>query len=382
MRDALFRTWALVIKELLQLSRDRLLLAFLILGPMLELTLMGGLTGGGIKNLPLAVVDLDRSRASRELIARLDQQDELLIQVYGDDVAQAQAWMQEGQISVIVVVPPGYGNALLDPFQSAEVQVIADGSNQVVSSVAAATAEKAAAEVIRDVIARYGDARYGGVGGGLVDLRFVARFNAALSGRPHSLTAILGLIVYQVTLLIASQSFTRERELGTMEQLRVTPLGRVELMAGKAIPTLLVGVVDCLLMTGVVIAWFDIPMRGSVWLLLFGTVPFLLVQIGWGTLISLVSRTQQQAILFVFALAMLEVALSGFMVPANNLPGVMRVLSYVSSVRHYTEVLRGVMLRGAGIGVLWTPSLTLGGIALAVMMLAWIRLRLGLETSR
>jgi ABC-2 type transport system permease protein len=377
MRDALFRTWALVVKELLQLRRDRLLLAFLILGPMLELTLMGGLTGGGIKNLPLAVVDLDRSRASRELIARLSQQDELLIQVYGDDVAQAQAWMQEGQISVIVVVPPGYGNALLDPFQSAEVQVIADGSNQVVSSVAAATAEKAAAEVIRDVGARYGDG-----GGGLVDLRFVARFNAALSGRPHSLTAILGLIVYQVTLLIASQSFTRERELGTMEQLRVTPLGRVELMAGKAIPTLLVGVVDCLLMTGVVIAWFDIPMRGSVWLLLFGTVPFLLVQIGWGTLISLVSHTQQQSILFVFALAMLEVALSGFMVPANNLPGVMRVLSYVSSVRHYTEVLRGVMLRGAGIGVLWTPSLALGGIALAVMALAWIRLRLGLETSR
>ncbi len=371
MKDALYRIWGLVVKELLQLSRDKLLIGFLILGPLFELTLMGGLTGGGIKNLPLAVVDLDRSRASRELIARLDQQDELFIKAYGDDVAQAQEWMQEGQISAIVVAPPGYGDALLDPFRSAEVQVIADGSNQVVSTVAIATVENAAVEIIRDVTARYGD-----IGGGAVDLRFVARFNAALSGQPHSLTAILGLIVYQVTLIIASQSFTRERELGTMEQLRVTPLGRIELMAGKAIPTLLVGIVDCLLMTGVVIVWFDIPMRGSLWLLLLGTLPFLLVQIGWGTLISLVSHTQQQAILFVFALAMLEVALSGFMVPANNLPGVMRVLSYVSSVRHYTVVLRGVMLRGAGVGSLWMPSLALGGIALAVMLLAWFRLRL------
>ncbi len=374
---ALYRTWGLVVKELLQLSRDKLLLGFLILGPLFELMLMGGLTGGGIKNLPLAVVDLDRSRASRELIARLDQQDEFLIEAYGDNVAQAQEWMQEGQISAIVVAPPGYGDALLDPFRSAEVQVIADGSNQVVSIVAIATVEKAAVEIIQDISARYGD-----VGGGPVDLRFVARFNPTLKGHSHSLTAILGLIVYQVTLIIASQSFTRERELGTMEQLRVTPLGRIELMAGKAIPTLLVGMVDCLLMTGVVIVWFDIPMHGSVWLLLLGTLPFLLVQIGWGTLISLVSRTQQQAILFVFALAMLEVALSGFMVPANNLPGVMRMLSYVSSVRHYTVILRGVMLRGAEIGSLWTPTLALCGIALAVMLLAWFRLRLGLDTTR
>ncbi len=371
MREGLHRIWGLMVKELRLLSRDKLLLVFLLLGPLLELTLMGGLTGGGVKNLPLAVVDLDRSRASRELIAKLGQQDELLIKAYGDDVAQAQEWMQQGEIGVIVVVPPGYAEALLDPLQSAEVLVSADGSSYVVSTVAIATAEKVAAEIIRDLTARYTAAS-----GGPVELRFVARFNETLSGRPHSLTAILGLIVYQVTFVIASQSFTRERELGTMEQLRVTPLSRLELMAGKALPTLLIGIVDCLLMAGVVVAWFDVPMRGSLWLLLLLTIPFILVQIGWGTLISLISHTQQQAILFFFALAMLEVALSGFMVPANNLPGVMRVLSYVSSVRHYTVILRGIMVRGAGFGALWLPTLALCGIALAVIALAWVRLRL------
>jgi ABC-2 type transport system permease protein len=376
MRDTLYRIWGLVIKELLQLRRDKLLLGFLLLGPLLELLLMGGMAGGGVRNLPLAVVDLDRSRASRELITRLDQTDKLLIRTYGDSVAQAEEWMQSGQVGVIVAIPPGYGKSLTDPLQSAEVQIIADGSSYVVSNVAIDAAENVAAEIVQDITARYG------VTNGMpVELRFVARFNAALDGQPGAITMMLGLIVYQVTLIIAAQSFTRERELGTLEQLRVTPLGRVELMAGKAIPTLVVGLVDCLLMIGVIVAWFDIPLRGSLPLLLLLTVPFVLVQIGWGTLISLISRTQQQAMLFVFALAMLEIACSGFLVPAGSLPEAMRVLSRFSSVQHYMAIVRGVMLRGAGLEVLWSPGLALGGIAFAVMMLAWLRLRVGLDTD-
>jgi len=376
MQDILNRIWSLVKKELLQLSRDKLLLAFVIVAPLLELTLMGGLTGGGVQNLPLAVVDLDRSRASRELITRLDQTDELLIKTYQDSIAQAQEQMQSGQVSVIVVVPPDYGETLTDLQQPAEVQVIADGSNHIVSTAAVGTVENVAAGIVQDLTARYGVAS-----AGPVEMRFAARFNAALDGQPGAITMMLGLIVYQVTLVIAAQSFTRERELGTMEQLRVTPLGRLELMAGKAIPTLLVGLVDCLLMTGVAVMWFDIPVRGSLPLLMLLTVPFVLTQIGWGTLISLISRTQQQAMLLVFALAMLEIACSGFLVPAGNLPQIMRLLSYVSSVQHYMVVLRGVMLRGAGIGVLWQSALALSGITLGVAGLAWLRLWLGLDTD-
>jgi len=376
MRDFLHRIWGLVVKEILQLSRDRLLLGFVLLGPLLELLLMGGLTGGGVQNLPLAVVDLDRTRFSRELVTRLDQTDELFVKTYADSVAQAREWMQSGQISVIVVVPPSYGEALTAPQQSAKVQVVADGSNHVVSTVAIATTEDVAAEIVQDLAARQAVAS-----GGPVELRFVARFNEFLDDRPHAITAMLGLIVYQVTLIIASQGFTRERELGTLEQLRVTPLRRLELMAGKALPTLLIGLVDCLLMTGVIVVWFDIPVRGSMLLLLLMTIPFVLAQIGWGTLISLVSRTQQQALLFVFALAMLEVAMSGFMVPAGDMPGVMRVLSTVSSVQHYLVIVRGVMLRGAGVRSLWLSGLALGGIALTLSALAWLRLRLGLDTN-
>jgi ABC-2 type transport system permease protein len=150
---------------------------------------------------------------------------------------------------------------------------------------------------------------------------------------------------------------------------------------GKAIPTLLIGVANSLTLMGLVTLWFDVPIRGSLFLMTLLTVPFLLAQIGWGTLISLVSRTQQQAMLLVFALAMLEVAFSGFMVPAGEMPGVMQAFSYGSSVQHYLVVLRGVMLRGAGLSLLWTRASLLVGISALVATAAWLRLGLGLDAD-
>lgn len=374
MINHLYRMCGLAIKELQQLSRDRLLLAFLLLGPLVELLLMGSLTGGGVTNLPLAVVDQDRTRSSRQLVAKLNRTDELRVTMYGDSVEQARSWMQNGDVAAIAVVPPGYGIALMEPTRSAEVQIIADGSHHVISTVALGTAE--------DVAAKIGSAESRPAAStGPIDLRFVARFNAAMEDQPHAITAMLGIIVFQVALVVAAQSIAREREMGTLEQLRVTPLGRLDLMIGKTLPTLIIGMIDFLMMMGLTVIWFDIPMRGSLALLTVLTIPFVLAQIGWGTLISLISRTQQQAMLFVFALAMLEVAFSGFLVPAGNMPAVMQVVSYISSVQHYLVIVRGIMLRGAGLDLLWLPGTAMVGIAVAVMTLAWLRLRLGLDPN-
>ena len=376
MIEHISRIFGLAVKEFQQLSRDKLLLAFLILGPLLELLLMGSLSGGGIKNLPLAVIDQDRTSSSRHLIAKLDRTDELRVEAYGSTVDEARQWMQEGDIAAIAVVPRGYGQALTNPTDGAEVQIIADGSNQIVSTVALGTAEDVAAQIRQDLSAFPSSASQGPI-----DLRFVARFNAAMEDQPHSITAMLGMIVFEVALVVAAQSIAREREMGTLEQLRVTPLARLDLMIGKTLPTLVIGMADFLLMMGVAVLWFDIPVRGSLLLLTFLTVPFVLAQIGWGTLISLISRTQQQAMLFVFALAMVEVAFSGFLVPAGDMPGVMQAISYISSVQHYLVIIRGVTLRGAGLGLLWMPGTALAGIALVLMALAWLRLRLGLDSD-
>jgi len=374
--DHLHRIWGLALKEFQQLSRDKLLLAFLIIAPLMELLLMGALAGGGIRNLPLAVVDQDRTRASRDLVAKLEQRDEFRIMGYGDSVEEARSWMQGGDVSAIAVIRPGYGAALTDPVRSAQVQIIADGSNQVASTVTLAASEDVAAELSRDLVASHQSA-----GKGPVELRIVARFNAAMEDQPHSITAMLAIIVFEIALVVAAQSIARERENGTLEQLRVTPLGRLDLMIGKALPTLVVGLVDFLLLVGLVVIWFDIPVRGSVFVLTLLTIPFVIAQIGWGTLISLISRTQQQAMLFVFALAMVEVAFSGFLVPASDMPGIMQAVSYVSSLQHYLVIVRGIALRGASLRTLWVPAVSLAGISAGVLMLAWLRLRIGLDSD-
>jgi ABC-2 type transport system permease protein len=376
MKDILHRIWSVVVKEFLQLSRDKVLMGFVILAPLLELGLMANMTGDGVGNLPLAIVDRDTSRASRELIAKLDQSEELLLTTYAKNVAQARESMQRGKVAAIVVVPPGYGEYLVDPRQSAEVQVIVDDSNYVVATIAESSVKNAASEITQDLTTRTTT-----ISGGPVKMSFVARFNAALDSRPRTITAMLGMIVFQVTLIIAAQSFTRERERGTLEQLRITPLGRMELIVGKAVPTLVIGLINALTMIGLIIVWFEVPMRGSLPLLLLLSIPFILAQIGWGTLISLVSHNQQQAVLFVFAMAMLEVACSGFIVPASDMPKVMQVVSQVSSVQHYLVILRGVMLRGAGLDSVWVSTLALTGIALVATALAWLRLRAGLDAD-
>jgi ABC-2 type transport system permease protein len=382
MKDILHRIWSIVVKEFLQLSRDKVLMGFVILAPLLELTLMANMVGAGAGNLPMAIVDKDLSRASRELVVLLDQSDDLRLEMRAENVDQARQAMQEGKVAAIVVVPPGYGEFLNDPRKGAELQVIVDDSNYVVALVAESGIRSVAAEIAQNLATRVNIAtRTMNISGGPVKMSFVARFNAALDDRPRSITAMLGLIIYQVTLIIAAQSFTRERERGTLEQLRITPLGRVELIVGKAVPTLVVGLVDGMLMIGLIALWFEVPVRGSLPLLFLLFVPFILAQIGWGTLISLVSHNQQQAVLFVFALAMLEVACSGFIVPAADMPKVMQVVSYASSVQHFLVILRGVMLRGAGFSSVWVPSLALTGIALAATALAWLRLRAGLDAD-
>ena len=374
--DHLHRICGLAIKEFQQLLRDKVMLVFLIIAPLLELLLMGSMTGGGVENLAIAVVDQDRTRASRALIAKLEQTDEFRLVGYPASVAEARNWMLSGKVAAIAVIPPDYGTSLTDSAQSAQVQIIADGSNHTMSSVVLATAEDVAAEVRRDLAKSSLS-----TAAGPVDLRIVARFNETLEDQPHAITAMLGIIVFEIVVVVAGQSITREREQGTLEQLRVSPLGRMDLMIGKALPTLVIGLVDFLLLVGLVVVWFDIPIRGSMLLLTLLTIPFVVALIGWGTLISLISRTQQQAMLFVLTLALVEVAFSGFFVPASNMPGIMRAISHVSTMQHYLRIMRGIALRGTTLRTLWVPGVALTGIAATLMSLAWVRLRMGLDSD-
>jgi ABC-2 type transport system permease protein len=187
----------------------------------------------------------------------------------------------------------------------------------------------------------------------LVDLRTTVRFNPTFDVKLFTVPAQVGFIVYQVTLTVASIGLARERELGTLEQLIVMPLTRLELVVGKALPALILGMVNFLSMLGVAVWGFGVPLRGSLWLLLALTLLFVLAEIGYGMFISGIAHTQQQAILLVFVLAMVDMAFSGFLVPIRNLPAGLRVVARAVPLRHYLTIMRSVMLRGVGLGAVW-----------------------------
>jgi ABC-type multidrug transport system permease subunit len=364
-RGAVFgRIEALAVKEFIQLIRDRLMTAFLVLFPIVQLIFLAQATGRGIHDLSLAVVDQDRSAQSRSLAIALDNVPELTWRFVPADPDELSRLVQTGQIVAGVVIPPGFGARLSTGSQPVTAQVIIDGSN----TVAARTAQGAIEGVINDFVRRWIASRGPGIGLPMT-IETAARYNPSLSSHLFTIPAQMGFIVYQVTLAVASLAFARERELGTLEQLLVMPLRRIELISGKAVLAWLVGGIDFLLMYWIVVNLFQIPMRGSFALLLGFSMLFVAVEIGVGVLISGFARTQQQAILYVFLLAMLEMALSGYLVPVKNMPALFRLLAQVSPLQHYLTAIRAIMLKGVGLLVLWPEAVALvaiGGVIAAV----------------
>jgi len=324
----------LIRKELIQLGRDWVLAAFIITLPVLQLVLLAGSTSSNIVNLKVCVVDRDRSAGSRAVIQALENREELEIHAFPATLADAERLLDAGDALLAVVIPEDFSAGLTGASYVPSVQVIADGSNDLVAGIALSAAREALAAFARDQAVIAGQRPVS-----VVDLRTTVRFNPNFDVKVFTVPAQVGFIVYQVTLAVASVGLARERELGTLEQLVVMPLTRLELMVGKAFPALIVGMLNFLTMLAVAVWGFGVPLRGSLWLLV--------------ALISGVAHTQQQAILLVFVLAMVDMAFSGFLVPVKRLPAALRLVARVVPLRHYLTVIRSVMLRGAGFGALW-----------------------------
>ncbi len=364
----------LVWKELLQLARDWLLTAFLFILPLLQLILLARATGRGIKEEPVIVLDRDRSAVVRQLALRLDNREELAIREWVDSEEVLTDRLERGMARVGIIFPPGFAEDLAHPTRTATVQVIVDGSSDTAASIALSA--------VQTVFADYTRARLREVGispDPLVDLRIVTYYNPAYDVRKFAIPAQVGFITYQITLVIASLGLARERELGTLEALIVAPLGRTEIVLGKAIPAFLIGMLNFLFLLAVALFVFHVPLRGSFLLLLALTVPFLLAEISWGVIISSVSRTQQQAILFVFMLALTDLTFSGYLVPVKNLSLVLQWVARLVPMYHYLTVIRAILLKGATLTDLWPHALALVLLASVITVIAVRRVSRRLE---
>jgi ABC-2 type transport system permease protein len=355
----------LVIKELLQFRRDRVLAAFILLAPALQLILMAQAIERGIQEQPVVILDLDHSRLSRQLITNLDNTEELRVRFEVDGPDDMRRLLDEGQARLAVVIPAGFARELGSASSPQPIQVIADATNTVAASVTMSAATGVVAQLSADLAASYGL-----VLPEIIDFRTAIRFNPTMDIRHFSIPAQLGFITYQITLAVAALGLARERELGTLEQLMVTPLRRSELTLGKGIPAFAIGGLNFVVMWAISLAVFDMPMNGSPLLLMALTLLFLAAEVSWGLLLSAISRTQQQAILFVFIQAMVDITFCGFLVPVRNLPPLLQAISRFVPLQHYLTIVRSIMLKGAGLDELWPQAVALALLGMGMGVIA------------
>jgi ABC-2 type transport system permease protein len=363
----------LVVKELIQFGRDRVLATFILLAPALQLLLLAQAIERGINEQPVAILDLDHSSLSRQLVAKLDASDTLQVQFYADNPEEMRHLLDTGQARLAVVIPAGFARELAGAGAPQSIQVIADATN----TIAASTVMSAA----NGVVNRFSEelaASHGLVIPEFIDFRTNIRFNPTMDVRNFSIPAQLGFITYQVTLAVAALGLARERELGTLEQLMVTPLRRFELSLGKGVPAAAIAGLNFMAMWALSLIVFRVPMRGSPILLVTLTLLFIAAEVGWGLVLSAISRTQQQAILFVFIQAMVDMTFCGFLVPVKNMPPLLQAISRFVPLQHYLTIIRGIMLKGAGLEELWPDvvALVLLGLGTGLIGLRMVARRL------
>jgi ABC-2 type transport system permease protein len=359
------RVRVLVRKEFLQLFRDPQLRRIIFVTPIVQLVLFGYAVSTDVRHTTTFVVDHDQTQASRALLESLTAGGYFTITGRSDRSLELARALDHGRAVMGVEIPAGFARELARG--SASVQLIFDGSNSNVATVARGYAEQI---VLRHGIRVRSDGRRPAI-----DLRDRAWFNPDLQSRNYNVPGILGILIMLICFLLTSLAVVREREIGTLEQLMVSPLRGRELIAGKTIPFALIGLGDMLVITALALLWFKVPFRGNALVLFGATLLYVCSGLGIGLILSTISRTQQEAFMVTFLIFMPTVLLSGFMFPVSSMPAPCQWLTLLNPVRHYLEIVRGVFLKGAGLEALWRQFLALFVMGIALLALAGSRFR-------
>ncbi|UCD23035.1 MAG: ABC transporter permease, partial [Gemmatimonadota bacterium] len=333
-------------KELRQMLRDPRMKAVIFVAPVIQLMMFGYAVNTDIRNTAMFVVDLDKSAESRELAEGFAATGYFKIVGRSDRSGDLARALDNGDATIGIEIPVGFASAAARG--SGTVQVLVDGTDSNTGTVAQGYVTQIVQRYATDYMQRNGRLPSGGV-----DLRIRAWYNPELESRVYNVPGIVGVLVMLMGLLLTSLSVVREREIGTLDQLLVSPLSAVELVLGKTIPVILVGLIQITVISLVAILWFKIPMRGSVLVLLPGALLYILAGISLGLIISTISRTQQEAFMTMFLVLFPLIILSGFMFPVDSMEEFFRGLSVLDPIRHFVEIVRALFLKGEGFSGLW-----------------------------
>jgi ABC-2 type transport system permease protein len=369
------RIRSLAVKEFLHLIHDWWMPAFMLIGGAMELLLVGWATSRPITNLPLMVLDHDRSAESRTVVTALENTGTFEIASYAGNIEEIQQAFDAGKINAAVVIPPDYGNQLASCCRQGasdgnglserpSVAVWLDGAESTSARAAASAAQGAIGDLGQRITLRRVGLDAGDLSGFNASLR--VWFNENLSEALYTTPAELGLMLEFTVLLFAALSFARERELGTLEQLLVMPFSAFEIVIGKSIPAVVVGFVDFWLLLGALHFAFAVPVRGSLPLLFVLALVYVLVELGKGLVISVVSRSQHQAFLLVLMVGMVDFMFTGYAAPVESMPRVLQWVAQIIPAHHWLTILRGILLKSAGLDVLWPHVLALVGLGVVI----------------
>ncbi|HEX3745784.1 MAG TPA: ABC transporter permease [Bryobacteraceae bacterium] len=376
-------------KEFIQALREPRMRFLLFFPPLLQLVVFGYAVTLDVDHARIAWMDMDNTPESRALEARFLGSGRFDIIATPRSEQETQTLLDRGQVHGVVRVLPGFARDLARG-RATEVQVLLDGTNSNTASLVSAYAQQVIGAYSGDVMTAQSKNRQtikveirgpGAVGHVLTPATAESRvwFNPDLYSRNYFVPGVAANILFMVTLMLTSQAIIREKEIGTMEQLMVTPMRPIELMLGKTLPFALVGLINLLVIVGGALLIFHVPFRGNFLLLLFCAILFLMTSLGAGLLLSTMSQTQQQANMGSFFFTTPAFVMSGFMFPIHNMPLAVQYLAYLNPLRYFMEIVRGIFLKGVGVAALWPQMLCLFVYGTAILLFSAARFRKTLD---
>ncbi len=361
-------------KEFIQTFRDRRMLMPIFVAPVIQLILFGYGVNMDINHIPLAVLDYDHTQESRSLIAAFIPTEYFRLKGELSSSREIDRLLEARKIQAALVIPEHFGRDLKDRKETA-VQVIIDGTDAnsatIIQNYVSLIAANYSAGILTEVLGRKPE--------GLVIPEPRIWFNPELRSSVYFVPGIICLILMLTTLTLTSMAITREREMGTLEQLIVSPIRVLELVLGKTIPFVIIGFFDVILVLTAGKLIFSVPILGSLPFLFGVCFLFVLTTLNLGLLISTISRTQQQAMMTAFFFMMPAMLLSGIFTSIESMPKPIQYITYLNPLRYFSKAVRAILLKGNGISVLWPEVLALFGMGLIAMTISSLRFRKYLE---
>ena len=359
----------LFVKELIQVLRDKRMRITLIFPPIFQLIVFGYAANLDVKNITTAIRDLDQSVDSRDLTGRFRSSKYFKMISYPQTPKEIEALIKKGEITLSLEIPSGFSQKLKKG-DAATIQIIVDGTESNTAMIALGYVSRILSEYSTEMMVkrlnREGMRDFEEAG---VELEHRVWFNPNFESRYFYVPGVIATIAFLLPMILTAQAIVREREIGTLEQIMVTPIRPWELIVGKTLPFALIGLIDVVMIAFIGVFWFEVPLRGNPLVLLLGNLLFLVSSVGIGLFISTISLTQQQAQISTFFFMNPAFILSGFAFPLENMPEWLQYITYINPLRYFLTIIRGTFLKGVGLDVLWPQMLALvvlGGVMITL----------------